>query len=256
MELYFDSHAHYDDKAFDADRHEVLSTLPHKGICGIVNCASDVDSARKSIELSEKYGFVFASVGIHPHEAGKAQEKNIDELKKLCFHKKVVAVGEIGLDYHYDFSDRQTQNLWFERQLALATEMNLPVIVHNREAHADTMELLKKYRPKGVMHCYSGSAEMAKELIKLGFFIGIGGAVTFKNARKIVEVVEMLPLDFLLIETDCPYMTPVPFRGQRCDSSHLPLTVSKIAEIKNVPVDLIAKTTRENAQNLFRVQFI
>lgn len=253
MEMLFDSHAHYDDKAFDSDRHELLQSMPQKGICGIVNAASNIESAKKIIELAEKYSFIYAAAGIHPHDAGKASNDAIDEIKKMCSHKKVVAVGEIGLDYHYDFTDRPTQKLWFERQLNLANELNLPVIVHNREAHMDTLELLQNYRPKGVMHCYSGSVETAKQLLNLGFYIGIGGAVTFKNAKKVIEVVTMLPLSSLLIETDCPYMTPVPFRGKRCDSGHISLTATKIAEIKNVPPEKIAKATRENAQKLFNI---
>lgn len=253
MEILFDSHAHYDDQAFDPDRHELLQSMPQKGVCGIINAASDIESARKSIKLAEKYSFIYAAAGIHPHEAGKASDDAISEIKTLCNHEKVVAVGEIGLDYHYNFSDKPTQLLWFERQLILANELDLPVIVHNREAHGDTMELLKKYKPKGVMHCFTGSVETAKELLKLGFYIGIGGAVTFKNAKKVIEVADMLPLSSLLIETDCPYMTPVPFRGKRCDSGHLQLTAAKIAEIKNVTFEQIAKATRENVKMLFRV---
>ena len=250
----FDSHAHYDSEAFDADRKELLNALPERGVCGIINCASDMASSLTSLELADEFEFIYAACGVHPHEAEGCKDGYISVLKKLCTEKKCVAVGEIGLDYHYDFSPRDIQKTVFEQQLILAKELDLPVIIHDREAHEDTMNLLKKYTPKGVVHCFSGSAEMAKEVVKLGMYIGLGGAATFKNARKPREVAEVVPSDKLLIETDCPYMTPVPFRGQRCDSSFIPYTAEVIAQVRGITVDEILDLTRKNANTLFGLE--
>ena len=230
----FDTHAHYDDSRFDEDRDELLSSLSEKGVSNIVNCGCDLKSSLTTLELAEKYDFIYAALGVHAHEAEEATDSDLNEIEKLYSKQKVVAVGEIGLDYHYDFSPRERQIEVFERQIKLANELDLPIIVHDREAHEDTMNLLKKYKPKGVVHCFSGSAEMAKEIIKLGMYVGMGGAVTFKNAVKPVEVARLLPLDRLLLETDAPYMTPVPFRGKRCDSAHIAFTAERIAEIKGI----------------------
>lgn len=249
----FDTHAHYDDSRFDEDRDELLSSINSKGVTQIINCGCDLKSSLTTVKLSKKYDFIYAAVGIHAHEAEEATEKDIAEIEKLYENEKVVAVGEIGLDFHYDFSPRERQIEIFERQLILANKLNLPVIIHDREAHEDTMRLLKKYTPKGVVHCFSGSAEMAKEIVKLGMYIGIGGAVTFKNAKKPVEVVEYLPLDRLLLETDAPYMTPVPFRGTRCDSAHIAFTAEKIAEIKGIDVQELIDICNENAKKLFNI---
>lgn len=250
----FDTHAHYDDSRFDEDRNELLSSLNEKGVSHVVNCGCDLKSSLTTVELSEKYDFIFAAVGVHAHEAEETTESDLTEIEKLYENNKVVAVGEIGLDYHYDFSPRERQLEVFERQLAVANKLDLPVIVHDREAHEDTMNLLKKYKPKGVVHCFSGSAEMAKEIVKLGMYIGIGGAVTFKNAKKPIEVVEHLPLDRLLLETDAPYMTPVPFRGQRCDSAHIAYTAEKIAEIKGIDVQELIDICNKNAKKLFNIK--
>ncbi len=254
MNNIFDSHAHYDSEAFDADRKELLSALPLQGVCGIVNCGSDMASSLKSLELADEFEFVYAACGIHPHEAEGCKDGYLSVLKKLCSEAKCVAVGEIGLDYHYDFSPRDIQQKVFEDQLALAKELDLPVIIHDREAHEDTLNLLKKYKPRGVVHCFSGSVEMAKEIVKLGMYIGLGGAVTFKNARKPREVAEYVPSDMLLIETDCPYMTPVPFRGKRCDSSFIPYTAEVIAEARGVTPQEILDLTRVNANKLFGLE--
>ena len=250
----FDSHAHYDSEAFDADRKELLNALPERGVCGIINCASDMASSLTSLELADEFEFVYAACGVHPHEAEGCKDGYVSVLKKLCSEEKCVAVGEIGLDYHYDFSPREIQKKVFEEQLALAKELDLPVIIHDREAHEDTMNLLKKYKPKGVVHCFSGSAEMAKEVVKLGMYIGLGGAATFKNARKPREVAEYVPSEMLLIETDCPYMTPVPFRGKRCDSSFIPYTAEVIAEVRGVTPQEILDLTRVNANKLFGLE--
>ncbi|OJU11501.1 MAG: hydrolase TatD [Clostridiales bacterium 43-6] len=251
--MMFDSHAHYDDKAFDEDRTEILSSLPSMGVCGVINCASDLSSAEKSIAMAEAYPFVYAAAGVHPHEAEAEGEFDRDRLARLLSHPKTVALGEIGLDYHYNFSPKEKQLLYFEEQLRLSCELSLPVIVHDREAHQDTMTLLQKYRPKGVVHCYSGSVEMAKELIKMGLYLGLGGAVTFKNAKTPLEVAKEIPLEFLLLETDAPYMTPVPFRGKRCHSGLIKYTAEKIAEVRNVPVETVYETIKENTYQLFNI---
>lgn len=249
----FDSHAHYDDSRFDEDRDELLSSLSQKGVTKIINCGCDLKSSLKTVDLAEKYNFVYAAIGVHPHEAEETTDKDISEIEKLYKRKKVVAVGEIGLDYHYDFSPRERQFEIFEKQLILANKLDLPVIIHDREAHEDTLRLLQKHKPQGVVHCFSGSAEMAKEIIKLGMYIGLGGAVTFKNAKKPVEVAEYLPIDRLLLETDAPYMTPVPFRGQRCDSSHIAYTAEKIAQVKTLDVQELIDKCNANAKKLFKI---
>lgn len=254
MNNIFDSHAHYDSEAFDADRKELLGTLQSQGVCGVVNCGSDMASSLKSLELADEFDFIYAACGIHPHEAETCKQGYLPVLKKLCLEDKCVAVGEIGLDYHYDFSPREIQKQVFEQQIVLAKELDLPVIVHDREAHEDTFELLKRYKPKGVVHCFSGSAEMAKEIVKLGMYIGLGGAVTFKNARKPREVAAVVPSDRLLIETDCPYMTPVPHRGKRCDSTYIPFTAEVIAEVRGTTAQEILDLTRVNANLLFGLE--
>lgn len=249
----FDTHAHYDDSRFDGDRDELISSLKNKGISGIINCGCDLKSSLKTVELSKKHDFIYAAVGVHPHEAEELTDGDEKEIKKLYSYKKVVAVGEIGLDYHYDFSPRERQLEVFEKQLILANELSLPVIVHDREAHEDTFNLLKKYRPEGVVHCFSGSKEMAREIIKLGMYIGLGGAVTFKNAVKPLEVAKEVPVERLLLETDAPYMTPVPYRGKRCDSSFIAFTAEKIAEVKALDTQELINLCNKNAKTLFNI---
>lgn len=254
MNNIFDSHAHYDSEAFNDDRKELLNALQGQGVCGIINCGSDMASSLASLELADEFDYIYAACGVHPHEAESCKQGYLPVLKKLCMEKKCVAVGEIGLDYHYDFSPRDIQKKVFEQQLVLAKELDLPVIIHDREAHEDTFELLKRYKPKGVVHCFSGSAEMAKKVIKLGMYIGLGGAVTFKNARKPLEVAAVVPSDRLLIETDCPYMTPVPHRGKRCDSSYIPFTAEVLASARNTTAEEILDLTRKNANTLFGLE--
>lgn len=249
----FDTHAHYDDERFNEDRTELLSSLCATSVSGIINCGCDLKSSLETVKLTEKHPFVFGAVGVHPHEAEEATAEDLKQIKELYKNDKIVAVGEIGLDYFYDFSPRERQIEIFREQIITANELGLPVIIHDRDAHEDTMNILKELKPKGVVHCFSGSAEMAKEILKLGLYIGIGGAVTFKNARKPVEVVEMLPLDRLLLETDAPYMTPVPFRGKRCDSSHIAYTAEKMAEIKGIGVQELIDKATENTKTLFNI---
>ncbi len=254
MKNIFDSHAHYNDEQFDIDRDSLLASLPEAGIVGIINCGTDVVSSLDSLAMAEKYPFVYAACGYHPESALEFTDDNLAEIEKMLSHEKCVAVGEIGLEYHYDFVPKDVQKYVFEKHLELAVKYDMPVIVHDREAHADTMDLLKKYRPKGVLHCYSGSAEMAKEVLKMGMYIGLGGAVTFKNAVKPVEVAEMIPLDRLLLETDCPYMAPVPMRGKRNNSAYIEYVAEKIADIKNVFAQELLDITAENTRKLFNIQ--
>ena len=250
----FDTHTHYDDLKFDEDRDELLRKLPESGVEYVINCGCDLKSCKKSIEICKSFDYFYCALGIHPSEIGDESYAEFEEIKGLCSYEKCVAVGEIGLDYHYDFVPKDKQLEFFEKQLQFAVEADLPVIVHDREAHEDTLNLLKKYKPKGVLHCFSGSVEMAKEIIKLGMYIGLGGAVTFKNARKPLEVAEFLPEDRLLLETDCPYMAPVPHRGKRCSSDMIALTAEKIAEVRNTDTQQLINKTKENAFALFEIR--
>lgn len=249
----FDTHAHYDDERFNEDRDELLSSLFKGSVSHIVGCGCDLKSSLATIALAEKYPNFFAAVGVHAHEAADCTDEDLAKISALYSHEKVVAVGEIGLDYHYDFSPRDRQIEVFTQQIKLANELGLPIIIHDREAHEDTLNILKELRPRGVVHCFSGSREMAEEIVKLGLYIGLGGAVTFKNARRPVEVAEYLPLDRLLLETDAPYMTPVPFRGKRCDSAHIAYTAEKIAEVKGMDVQELIDACNENAKKLFGI---
>ena len=250
--MYFESHAHYDDERFDDDRDELLASFPAEGIETVVNSSSDIASSRASIALAEKYPFFYASVGVHPHEVSKMHEEDIDTLRELSKHPKVVVIGEIGLDFYYDLSPRDDQRYWFKRQLALAEELDMPVIIHSRDASQECFDIISASNVrKGVIHCYSGSAPMAQDYADMGFYIGIGGSLTFKNNKKTVEVVEKLPLEKILIETDSPYLAPVPYRGRRNDSRLLKYVVEKISEIKNVPEIDICNITKNNAIELF-----
>ena len=250
MYTIFDSHAHYNDRRFDEDRETVLQTLPTQGVTAVLNCGTTLDSSEICLRMAEQWDYLYAACGVHPHEAQQEADK-IETLPSLLKHPKCVAVGEIGLDYHYDFSPRDIQQQVFERQLQIAKEADLPVVIHDREAHEDTMRLLKQYKPKGVVHCFSGSAEMAKEVVKLGMYIGFGGALTFKGAKKPLEAAAVVPKELLLTETDCPYMAPVPHRGKRCDSSMIPLSAAVIAEIWSCTVEEVLEITTQNAKRLF-----
>lgn len=247
----FDTHAHYDDKRFDGDRREVLANLPEQGVTGVVNAACDMASCQTGMALAAEYPFVYCSVGVHPHSADEYMPECREALAQWAARDQVVAIGEIGLDYHYDFSPRDVQKRVFEDQLALARDLDLPVIIHDREAHGDTMDLLRKYCPKGILHCFSGSVEMAREIVSMGMYVAFGGAVTFKNARKLLEAVRAVPLDRLLVETDCPYMTPEPFRGKRCDSSHIAYTAERLAELAGVLPQQLLDVTCENARTVY-----
>lgn len=253
--MIFDSHAHYDDTAFDADRDTLLGAFPSAGVIGVINAASDLTSAEKSVAFATRYPFIWAAVGIHPEAAGRMTAADLPRLRELAEMPRVVAIGEIGLDYHYpDGAPREQQIACFEQQLELARELDLPVIVHDRDAHEDTLSLLKKHRPRGVVHCFSGSAEMMREVTALQMYVGLGGAVTFKNAKKPVAVATAVPLDRLLLETDAPYMAPVPCRGIRCDSRMITHTAQVIAALRGISAEELLRITAENTRRLFAIQ--
>jgi len=249
MTNIFDTHAHYTDKRFEPDRDALLRSLPGRGVACALTCGSDLPDSRAALALAGEHGYVYAACGVHPHAASSFGDAG--ELREMLKAERCVALGEIGLDYHYDFSPRDKQQECFRAQLELALEMNLPVIVHDREAHEDTLRLLQEYKPRGVVHCFSGSWEFAREILALGMHIGLGGAVTFKNARKPAQVAANMPIDRLLLETDAPYMAPEPFRGQRCDSAHIALTAKKIAEIRGIDTQELISTCHENGKRLF-----
>lgn len=255
MNAIFDSHAHYDDQAFDSDRDSLLAAMPSLGVGHIINAGASLESSQKSLELSARYPYIYAACGVHPELADSIPEDYLQQLEDMCLSsRKVKAVGEIGLDYHYeDMAPKETQRRIFAEQIELANRLRLPVIVHDREAHGDTMDLLRRYRPAGVVHCFSGSVEMMREVLGLGMYIGLGGVVTFKNARVPVEVAKAVPLDRLVLETDAPYMSPVPFRGKRCDSSMIRYTGEKIAQLKGISLDELFSITEANAARLFTI---
>lgn len=253
--MYFDTHTHLDDEKFDQDRELVIENLKKEGVSLAVNVGADLTSSKNSIALAEQYDFIYAAVGVHPNEVGEMQDEDLETLTNMTKHKKVVAIGEIGLDYHYDEPGRDVQKLWFEKQLRLAQALNMPFIVHDRDAHQDTLELLKKVGYyNGVMHCFSGSCEMAKILLDLGFYISIAGQVTFKNAPRVKEVAKMVPADRLFIETDSPYLTPEPHRGERNNSANVKFTCAKIAELKGISAEELAKVTLENGKKFYGIR--
>ena len=253
--MLFDTHAHMDDRAFDADRDSLLSSLPGQGVGLLMNPGCSLASSREASELSRKYPFVYAAVGSHPDAADEVNDAVLDEYRRLVRENpKIKAIGEIGLDYHYEDIPREIQQRSFRAQMALAQELNLPVIVHEREAHQDGMDIVSEFPAvTGVFHCYSGSAEMAKWLIARGWYIGFTGVLTFKNARKALEVAASIPLDRIVLETDCPYMSPEPFRGKRNDPGRLYRMAEKLAEIRGLPVEEIHKITMENGKKLYRM---
>lgn len=253
--MIFDTHAHYDDAQFDEDRDELLNSMREQGVGVIVNVSAAYDSCEKVVDMVQKYPFMYAAVGIHPDEVGSLTEERFARMEELFQRNKVVAVGEIGLDYYWDNESHTIQKKWFIRQLELARELKLPVLIHSREAAADTMEIMKEHGQglKGVIHCYSYSREMAKEYVKMGFYIGVGGVVTFKNARKLKETVEEIPLEAIVLETDCPYLAPVPYRGKRNDSSYIRYVAEEIGRLKGIPYEEVTAQTEENAKRLYGI---
>ena len=254
--MLFDTHAHYDSRQFDADRDQVLSALPGQGVGLVVNPGCDLDSSRRAIGIAERYPFVYAAVGVHPEDCAGWQDTDVDELRSLAAHPKVVAIGEIGLDYYWkENPPREFQQRVFRAQLALARELDLPVIVHDREAHGDCLSIIREFpQVRGVFHCFSGSAEMAKELVGLGWMISFTGALTYKNARKAVEAAQAVPLDRIMIETDSPYMAPVPCRGERCHSGLVRHTCERLAELRGISLEECARITFENGTEFYQLQ--
>ena len=254
--MIFDTHAHYDDDAFDEDRDVLLSGMGEQNVEYIVNVGASMASSERSIKLAEKYPFVYAAVGVHPDEVGELDEEKFEKLREWTAHEKVKAVGEIGLDYYWDKEKHELQKHWFMRQMELASEVKLPIIVHSREAAKDTLDMVIAAKPlnlSGIIHCYSYSVEIAREYLNMGYYLGIGGVLTFKNAKKLKEVAEYTPLSQIVLETDCPYLAPVPFRAKRNDSSKLSYVAEELAAIKQIPVEEVIRITNENGRKLYNI---
>ena len=254
--MYFDSHAHYDDKRFSDDQHELIIAMHNDGVDYILNSGQSMAAIKAGLELADKYDFIYTAIGVHPHNVKTLIKEDLAVIKLYAKKNKVQAIGEIGLDFHYDFSPRDLQRKWFKYQLEIAKDLDMPVIIHSREASKECFDMIKESGiRKGDIHCYSGNVEMALEYVKMGFHIGIGGVITYSNAKKLVDVVDALPIESILIETDCPYLSPVPNRGKRNDSTNLKYIVDKIAEIKNLSHEDVAKITMENAKSVFNIKF-
>lgn len=254
--MIFESHAHYEDGRFDEDREALLKDLPRQGISHVVNVGSSLATCQATLELIEKYDYIYGAIGVHPEECGELNEEKFQWLRSVLKRDKVVALGEIGLDYYWDQPERKTQKLWFERQMELAKDVKLPMIIHSRDAAKDTLDMITACGGRdigGVIHCFSYGIDMAKEYLNMGFYIGIGGVVTFKNAKKLKEVAEYVPVDRILLETDCPYMAPEPHRGKRNSSLYLPHVAEKIAEIKGIAVEEVIQITNENGRRMYGI---
>ena len=255
--MIFETHAHYDDEKFDEDRAELLSSMQENGIGRIINVSANLESLENTRKLMEAYPFIYGAFGLHPDEVGDLNEDVMERMRGLCRLEKAVAVGEIGLDYYWDKENHEKQQYWFRRQIALAREEKLPMIIHSREAAADTLRVMKEEKSEeigGVIHCFSYSAEMAEEYLKMGFYLGIGGVVTFKNAKKLKETVLESPMEYLLLETDCPYLAPVPNRGKRNDSGMLKYVVQELAALKGITPEEAIRITEENARRFYGIQ--
>ncbi len=253
---FIDSHAHLDDERFKTDRDELISSLYENDVEAVLNPGADLSSSKESVLMAEKYSFVYAAVGCHPHDTKYMSDEYLNIFKELAKNNKVIGIGEIGLDYYYDNSDRDTQKKWFREQIRLAKELDLPYIVHDRDAHEDILKIMKEEYydgARGILHCYSGSVELSKEFIKIGFYISLGGPVTFKNARVPKLVAKEIPFDKLLIETDSPYLTPEPFRGKRNEPKYVKYVAEEIARIRNVSINEVAEKTKENFKTLFNL---
>ncbi len=252
--MFFDTHAHYDDDRFDPDRHELLASMPQAGVELILNPGCDEESSRAAVEYAERYPHVYAAVGWHPHSADEYTERSSELIRGWCSHERVRAIGEIGLDYYYDFSPRDKQREVFRAQMELARELGKPVIIHDRDAHGECLEIISEFpEVMGVFHCYSGSAEMAKLILEKGWYLSFTGAITFKNARKALETIEICPLDRIMIETDSPYLAPVPHRGHRNDSRELVYVAEKIADVKGLSAAEAARISLENGKRFFGI---
>lgn len=251
--MIIDSHAHYDDEAFEEDRDNLLQSMQSNGIEKIINVGANIKGSRTSIALSEQYPFIYAAVGVHPSDTEELNEEKMAWLKEVSKKEKVVAIGEIGLDYYWPEPDREIQKKWFIRQMELAQEVNLPVIIHSRDAAQDTIEILKQFPANGVIHCYSYTKESAKEFLKMGYYFGIGGVLTFKNAKKLKEAVMEIPMDRILLETDSPYLAPEPNRGKRNSSLNIPYVVKELAQLKGITEEEVINITTENTKRLFHL---
>lgn len=255
--MIFDTHAHYDDKAFDEDREELLGSLKDHGVGYVVNVGASLRGARESIALSSRYSGVYAAAGIHPDEVGCMNEAVMEELSIMCRLEKTVAVGEIGLDYHWNVESREVQKHWFSEQLQLSREVDLPINVHSRDAAQDTFDMIKAEHAGstgGIIHCFSGSLEMAREYVRMGYYLGIGGVVTFKNGKTLKQIVKEIPIEYLVTETDCPYLAPEPFRGKRNDSSYIRYVIKTIAELKELPMEETEAILFENAKRVYHLK--
>ena len=254
--MIFDTHAHYDDEQFDEDRDELLASMQACGVEAVTNIGASLATSQNTIELTKKYPFVYGAIGVHPNEVEDLNEDGIAWLKENSGLPKIVAVGEIGLDYYWDEPGREVQKKWFLRQLELAREVKLPVVIHSRDAAKDTLDIMKSFHAEnlgGVIHCFSYTKEMAREYLNMGFYLGIGGVVTFKNAKKLKEVVEYMPMEQMVLETDCPYLSPVPNRGKRNSSLNLPYVVEEVARLKGISVDEVKEITNRNAKTMYRL---
>ena len=252
--MIFESHAHYDDEAFDEDRSELLDALPAQGIGRVINVCAEVEGWNRTVDLMERYPYIYGAIGVHPDDVGALDEEKIQRMHQICQMEKTVAVGEIGLDYYWDKENHEKQIYWFERQLEVAREEKLPFIIHSRDAAKDTFDIMKEEKAGeigGVVHCFSYSVELAREYVKMGLYIGVGGVVTFKNARKLKEVVMDIPLGHIVLETDSPYMAPTPYRGKRNCSLYLPYVAEEIARLKNISAEEVITVTEQNARRLF-----
>lgn len=252
--MFFDSHGHLEDKRFNEDREQVINDLKENGVSNFINVGSNVKTSLFSAELAKEHDFIYFAAGIHPSDSGSSNKGDLEMIEGLLEKEKCVALGEIGLDFYYDFTDKDTQRRYFEEQAKMAKKHNIPVIIHDRDAHEECYEMVKKHDLRGVFHCYTGSAEFAKKLLDIGFYISFTGVLTFKNARKSVEAAEIIPMDRLLIETDCPYMAPEPHRGKRNEPKYVRYVAEKLAQIKGLSVDEIAKITADNTKRLFGIK--
>ena len=254
--MIFDTHVHYDDPAFDEDRDNLIASLEKSGIGNVVDIGASIDTTRKALELAHKYDFVYAAVGVHPSEVEELTEDSFELLREWSEDGRCVAIGEIGLDYHWPEPGRELQKKWFRRQLDLARQKQLPVVIHSRDAAKDTVDIMKEEHAEeigGVVHCFSYTKEIAKECLDMGFYIGVGGVVTFKNGKKLREVVEITPIEKILLETDCPYLAPEPYRGKRNSSLYLPYVVEEIAKIKNISPEEVIRITENNAKTMYNL---
>lgn len=249
----FDTHSHYDDEKFNPDREAILNNLQSQGVSLVVSCGCDIDSTQFNFDLAKKYDYIYFAAGFHPENLQGATLDDLKIIEKFAQNKKCVAIGEIGLDYHWMDSPKEVQREFFEAQIELAKKLDIPVIVHDRDAHGDTLDILKGTKPKGVVHCFSGSREMAREIIRLGMYIGLNGVVTFPNARKSLEVVKEIPIERLVLETDCPYLAPTPVRGKRNDSSNIPYIAEKISEVLGMDAQELLDITNKNAKKLYNL---